>query len=391
MTAIVRLKATRPLLLLCLSACVVSCHAAEPATQASTGDPAAMKPLPSGHVRVEPEQLAEIKIESLSTDTAADANKATGAIEFNADSVAKLLPPVAGQVQELKANVGDTIRRNDVVFVLNSREAAAAIAEHAASRKDLELAQKTYAMTRDLFEHDAASRIALEQAENELSKAKSKVHQTGEVLQVLGIDRNDVRDDEPRPRIPVRAPIGGTVVERTAANGQFVAPENGAILTIGDLSSVWVQADVFERDLHLIALGLPAEVTTTAYPDERFTGRVARIGAVVDPQTRTAKVRFLVANPGARLKPGMFATISLQQPNAVAGLTVPVNAVFVENGHTFAYVQVGEREFGRREVDAVPNGHRDRLRVTRGLQAGDRIVSDGVLLIRQLEREPPGQ
>src|SRR5262249_59560252 len=141
-------------------------------------------------------------------------------------------------------------------------------------------------------------------SENELSKAKSKVHQTGEVLQVLGLDPEDA--GEPRPRIPVRAPIGGTVVERTATNGQFVGPENGTILTIGDLSTVWVQADVFERDLHLIAIGLPAEVTTAAYPDERFTARVARIGAVVDPQTRTAKVRFLVANPGARLKPGMF-------------------------------------------------------------------------------------
>jgi membrane fusion protein, heavy metal efflux system len=379
----------------CLSACVVSCRAAEPATQAATGDPAAeMKPVASGHVRIDPDQIAQIRIESLSTDNAADAIKATGAIEFNADSVAKLLPPVAGQVQELKANVGDSIRRNDVVFLLNSREAASAIAEHAASRKDLELAQKTYAMTRDLFEHEAASRIALEQAENELSKAKSKVHQTGEVLQVLGLDPNDAPNDDaggPRPRIPVRAPIGGTVVERTATNGQFVGPEHGAILTIGDLSTVWVQADVFERDLRFITIGLPAEVTTAAYPDERFTARVARIGAVVDPQTRTTKVRFLVANPGARLKPGMFATISLHQPSAAAALTVPVNAVFVESGRTFAYVQVGDREFSRRDVEAVPSGRRDRLRITRGLQPGDRVVSDGVLLIRQLEREPMGQ
>jgi cobalt-zinc-cadmium efflux system membrane fusion protein len=381
---------SRSLLVVCLSVCVMSCRAAEPATQASTGDPAApAEAVPPGHVRIDPDQLSQIRIETLSTDSAADAINATGAIEFNADAVAKLLPPVSGQLQDLKANVGDSIRRDQVVFALNSREAASAIAEHAASRKDLELAEKTYAMTRDLFEHEAASRIALEQSENELSKAKSKVQQTGEVLQVLGLTPDEA--GEPRPRIPVRAPIGGTVVERTAANGQFVGPENGPILTIGDLSSVWVQADVFERDLHLIAIGQPAEVTAAAYPDARFTARVARIAAIVDPQTRTAKVRFLVANPGARLKPGMFATISLQQTSAGSALTVPVNAIFVESGRTFAYLQVGDHEFCRREIEAVPNSRRDRLRVTRGLQAGDRVVSEGVLLIRQLEREPSGQ
>src|SRR5262249_42774905 len=227
---------------------------------------------------------------------------ATGAVEFNADRVAKVLPPVAGQVQDLAANVGDTVRRRNVLFVLSSREVAAAIADHAASRADLEVAEKTFAMTQDLFEHQAASRIALQQSAGELAKAQSKVAQAEEVLHVLGLDD---RHDDPaslQPRIPVRAPIDGTVIERSVTNGQYVGPDTTPLFTIADLSSVWVQADIFERDLRHISIGQRADVTTEAYPADRFSAEVSRIASVVDAQTHTAKVRFLVTNPGARLK-----------------------------------------------------------------------------------------
>ena len=181
------------------------------------------------------------------------------------------------------------------------------MAERLASQKDLELSEKTFAMTKDLFEHDAASRMSLQQAENDLAKARAKVAQTEEVLRVLGFDEAAASSTAPlASRMPIRAPIAGTVIERTITNGQFVGSESTALLTIADLSTVWVQADVFERDLHRIAAGQKADVTTAAYPDDHFGAEVARIGTVVDAQTRTAKMRFVVANPGLRLKPGMF-------------------------------------------------------------------------------------
>ena len=342
----------------------------------------------SGRVYLEESQLTQVHIEELSTRPPADFIKLTATIEFNADRMAKLLPPVSGQVRNLIVNVGDVVRKNDVVFTLNSREVAAAVADHVASRKDLELAEKTFAMTQDLFEHQAASRMALQQSENELAKARSRVIQTEEGLKVLGLDAHG--DNEPPPsgqsQIPVRAPIDGVVIERNVTNGQFVGAENPALITIADLSSVWLQGDIFERDLRHIATGQYADVTTAAYPADRFSARVSRISSIVDSQTRTAKVRFLVANPDGRLKPGMFASIALYVSESTASLTVPTKAVFVENGHTFAYVKVGAREFARREIEAVKSGP-DRLRVTRGMKAGDRVVSDGVLLLRKLESD----
>jgi len=370
-----------------LLASIGACRDARPTTEAVAAAPSDPAPVrPNDHVRLDASQLEQIGVEELSGSAPANAIKATGTVEFNADRMAKLLPPVAGQIQNLTVNVGDTVRRNDVVFVLSSREVAAAIAEHQSSHKDLELAEKTFAMTRDLFEHQAASRMALDQAESELAKARAKVRQTEESLQVLGVDQPEDAATALQPRIPVRTPIDGTVIERNVTNGQFVGPENSPLITIADLANVWVQGDIFERDLRNVATGQKAEVTAAAYPDDRFSAQVSRIASVVDPQTRTAKVRFLVANPGERLKPGMYASINLFLPEATASLTVPTKAIFVENGRTFAYVQSGPREFARTEVEAVPSGS-DRLRILRGVRSGDRVVSDGVLLLRQLEMD----
>jgi cobalt-zinc-cadmium efflux system membrane fusion protein len=363
------------------------CRDARPATEAvAAASPDSAPVRLSDRVRLDPSQLEQIGVEELTGRAPANAIKATGTVEFNADRMAKLLPPVAGQLQDLTVNVGDTVRRNDVVFVLSSREVAAAIAEHQSSHKDLELAEKTFLMTRDLFEHQAASRMALDQAESELAKARSKVLQTEESLQVLGIDRPEDDATALQPKIPVRTPIDGTVIERNVTNGQFVGPENSPLITIADLATVWVQGEIFERDLRNVATGQKAEVTTAAYPDDRFSAQVSRIASVVDPQTRTAKVRFLVANPGARLKPGMYASINLFLSDATATLTAPAKAIFVENGRTFAYVQDGPREFVRTEVETVASGS-DRLRILRGVRPGDRVVSDGVLLLRQLDAD----
>jgi cobalt-zinc-cadmium efflux system membrane fusion protein len=375
--------------LLCAAFASAGCHAgagAADAPESKAEKPAAAK---GSHVVLEEGQLSQIRIEALSAQSPEDAIKATGTVEFNADRMARILPPLPGQVHDLDINVGDNVDKDSVLFVLSSRDVTAALTEHVASHKDLDLADKTYRMTKDLYEHQAASHMALQQSESELDKAKAHVLQTEEVLQVLGLESH-AGDDAAhvQSRIPVRTPIGGTVIERSVTNGQFVSPDNPALITIADLSNVWVQADVFERDVHSIAVGQKADVTATAYPDEHFFAHVSRIGNVVDPQTRTAKVRVLVSNRDFRLKPGMSTSVSLVVPNGDSSLTVPAKAVFVENSKSFAYVQVGDREFARRDVETVARGS-DRLRVVRGLSAGDRVVSDGVLLLRQLETDTP--
>src|SRR5262249_5659502 len=154
-----------------------------------------------------------------------------------------------------------------------------------------------------------------------------------------------------------------------------------ALLTIADPSSVWVMVDVFERDIHLIHVGQKVQVTATAYPDRRFTANVERIGDRVDADSRTLKVRLLVANPDLLLKPETFIGASVELNEPVAGLPVPAQAVFTEGSQSFLFVSAGDRRFERRAVTAAPDGE-GRLRVTGGLQAGETIVADGAVLLR---------
>jgi cobalt-zinc-cadmium efflux system membrane fusion protein len=381
----------RALCLLFAALALSACHSesSADATQRAAA-PATSSRTTTAGVRLDASQLQQVHVEALAPRTADDAIRTTGVIEFNGDRMARILPPVSGQVQDLAVNVGDSVAKDATLFVLSSREVAAAVADHQASHRDLEMAEKTYAMTQDLFDHQAASHIAQQQAENELAKARAKVQQTEEVLRVLGLDgRLEDNNGQIPPRIPVRSPIEGTVTDRVVTTGQFVGPDNPPLMTVADLSSVWVQADVFERDLHNIAVGQKADVTTTAYPDEHFIAKVARIGNVVDPQTRTAKVRIQVANRDSRLKPGMFAMVSLALPEAPTALAVPMRSVFFEGGASYAYVQAAANvpEFVRRTVQTTPVPGTDRLRVLSGLSPGDRVVSDGVLLLRQVESE----
>ena len=370
----------------------IACGASGSAPAAAGSAPApASAPSRDPAVRLDESQRAQIAVEVLSTQPIDDVIHATGTVEFNADRMARILSPVSGQVQSLRLNVGDTVRQGDTLFVLSSREVAAAVAEHLAAQKDLDLSEKTFAMTQDLFDHQAASRISLQQSENDLAKARAKVAQSEEVLRVLGFDERALRNSAVVPsQMAIRAPIGGIVTERSITNGQFVGSDSTPLMTIADLSTVWVQADIFERDIHSIGAGQKADVTTAAYPEDHFGAQVARIGTVVDPQTRTAKMRFVVANPGLRLKPGMFTEATVQLRQSITGLTAPAKAIFVENGKSYAYVQGGTSQFSRREVSTVA-GSGNRVRVTSGLAAGERVVTDGVLLLRSLETDDPGR
>jgi cobalt-zinc-cadmium efflux system membrane fusion protein len=348
-------------------------------------------PVPSDAVMLDAQMSAKIKTETLKEQRLPTLFTATGKVHFNEDQMARILAPVAGQVLQLKAKVGDVVPAGATLFVIDSREAAAAIAEYANSQKDADLAQKTYAMTQDLFAHEAASRISLQGAERDLAKAKAEVLRSQQALRVLGLP---VEDGDlaagATPSIPVTTPLKGTVIERNVTEGQFVQPDNNPLLTIADLSTVWVLADVFERDLYRVKVGQRADVVATAYPNEHFQARVSYIGDVVDPVTRTVKVRYLVVNSGNRLKPEMFASVTLFLEEGEPGVLAPATAVFTEHAENFIFVRAGKQEFVRRTVEVTPDGG-GQLRVTSGIKAGETVVTEGALLLRELQKSKENQ
>jgi cobalt-zinc-cadmium efflux system membrane fusion protein len=232
-------------------------------------------------LKLEPAMIAHLKIEPVSERRLPTTIAATGKIAFNEDRLARILAPVAGQVVNLRVKVGDGVAAGQPLFYVTSREASAAVTEYLENRKDLELASKTYDMTKDLYDHESASRIALQQAENDLAKAKARMARSEYALKALNLSVDGPPSDT---KIPVQAPLGGKVVERAVTEGQFVQPDSNALMVIADLTNLWVLADIYETNLNRIKLGQKAEVTTAAYPDERFVATVSRISDVVSEQ-----------------------------------------------------------------------------------------------------------
>ncbi|OLD18713.1 MAG: hypothetical protein AUJ01_07050 [Acidobacteria bacterium 13_1_40CM_3_65_5] len=341
-----------------------------------------------GTIALDPKMRASIRVDTIAERDTASALAIAGKVQFDEDRVAHVLAPLAGRVVDLRVKVGDTTRKGQMLCAIGSREAAAVVGEHIEGRKDLELAEKNAAMTQDLFEHEAASRMALQQAQNDLAKARARVARTEEALRMLGLAGHDDLPpvDAVRGRVPIVSPIAGVVIERKVTEGQFVQSDSTPILTVGNLDTVWVVGDVFERDLRLVTVGQTASITTAAYPGDRFHGRVNYISPAIDPATRTAKVRVSVDNPRGRLKPEMFAAIDLHVDAHERALTVPTAAIFMETGRSYVYVEVSPGRFARRPIEVVSGGGTERG-VLSGLRAGDRVVVDGVLLLRQEEQQ----
>jgi len=333
--------------------------------------------------------LTDAKLSDIRTDEVRERDRpgtlaASGKVQFDEGRVGRVLVPLAGPILELRAQVGDLVTKGQTLCVVQSREAALAVGDHIESHKDFELAEKTAAMTQDLFDHQEASKIALQQALNDLAKARSRVARNEEALRALGLHDEDI-NAQTSGRVPVVSPLAGSVIERRVIEGQLAPADGTPIFTIADLSSVWVVGDIFERDLQAVAVGDNATITTTAYPGEPFAGRVTYISAVIDPATRTVKVRLSVPNPNGRLKPEMFASIVFGARTHDRVLTVPSRAAFTEEGRTWVYIAQGQGRFVRRAIEVAQEAG-DERRVLSGLQAGERVVVDGVLLIRQEEQ-----
>ena len=405
MTFETRTRAFAAGLLMAAAAAAAACSPRSDVAAAPPDETAAPPAGLSRTVVVDSKMAASIVVDTAGDHGSPSELTIAGRVQFDEDRVARVLAPVAGQVVGLRVKVGDRVAKGERLCTIASREAASAVGEFLESQKDLELAEKAAAMTADLYQHEAASRMTLQQAQSDLAKAQSRVARTTEALRVLGLSGVSAGGlgagadlSSFNGRVPILAPIGGTVIERKVTEGQFEQADSAPIFVVADASVVWFVGDVFERDLHLVSLRQPATMTTAAYAGQAFQGHVDYISDSIDPATRSAKIRVSVPNPGGRLKPEMFASIAVDIASSPDGgsphaLTIPASAVFVEEGRTYVYAEVAPRTFERRAIEVSPEdrpgapglNNAARRRVVDGVKAGDRIVVDGALLLRQQE------
>jgi cobalt-zinc-cadmium efflux system membrane fusion protein len=243
-------------------------------------------------------------------------------------------------------------------------------------------AQADFDRTKDLFEHSAVAQKEVTNAESALAQAKAALEvamttreQTQRKLDMLGLVRGQFGQ-----KVAVKAPISGKILELTVAANEFKNDTNASLMTIADLSTVWVSSDVPETQIRFIDLGERVDLALEAYPGKEFHAKVMRIADTVDPTTRTIKVHAELANPGQQLRPEMFGRIR-QIESVRKGPVVPLSAVVQNDGSDFVYRETGKGTYQRVRVKL---GQRisDRVAVLEGLNAGDRIVVDGVMLLK---------
>jgi len=309
-----------------------------------------------------------------------------GKVAYGEDRYSRISSPLQGRVLEVRAHLGDRVQTGSVLLVLDSQEIAQAYAEYVKEDSDLQYATRAHELAKDLYENKALALKDLKQAENELIKARAEFRRAKERLLSLRVPAQELEKPLDRQKITSRfemkSPLTGTVVERNVTPGQSIGGDSGQVVfTVADLDMLQVVADVYERDLALVKEGQSAKVSVEAYSDVSFPATVATIGDVVDPTSRTIKLRAWVNNKDHRLKPEMFARLHIQVGESTPLLMIPREAVLEVDGKQFVYVVEGADRYVKREVK-VSTISPDQVRVLEGLTSGQRIVTKGAVLIQ---------
>ena len=330
-------------------------------------------------------EAAGIKVEELAAQEISEQLIVTATIRPNQDRITHVAPRVSGRIVKVQANLGDRVKAGQTLAVLDSIDVGEAHSSYLQAKTQLAVAKADFERAEKLHGDQIIAQKDHLRAHAEYEKAKASFAAAGDKLRMLGVGTTPADDGRAVSTFPLTTPFAGTVIEKHAILGELAQPDK-LIFTVADLSTLWIEANLFEKDLGRVKTGAEAVVTVDAYPGESFQGKLTYIAAVVDKESRTVQARVEVANPGRRLKPEMFATASIHTNGTfgVAGkakaLLLPQEAVVLMQGQPTAFVE----EHGGFEPRAVELGEklRDRVVIKNGLQAGERVVIAGTYALK---------
>lgn len=306
-----------------------------------------------------------------------------GEIVLNADRLAHVVPRIPGIVSEARKSLGDSVKAGDVMAVIESRELADAKADYLAASERRTLARANFEREERLWQKKITSeqeylnaRQALAEARIELNSAKQKLHALG--FSDAYLKKLPNHPDATYTRYEIRAPFKGTIIEKHLTLGESVN-EDAEIFTIADLSSVWVDINVYQKDLAQIRKGQTVMIEIGhGIPDA--IGEIDWVGPLVGEVTRTAKARVILANPNGTLRPGLFVTAQVAVANTAAGIVVPKSALQTVEDRTVVFVQ-DEDGFEPRPVQTgLENA--TQVEILSGLEAGQAYVSKGAFTLK---------
>jgi membrane fusion protein, heavy metal efflux system len=306
---------------------------------------------------------------------------ATGTVTPDISRSVPVISIATGRVVEIKARLGDTVKKGQLLLRVQSADVSAAFSDYRKAVADERLAKIQFDRAKLLYDKGAISLNDFQTAEDVENKAQVDVENTTERLRVLGgsIDR-------PTAIVDIVAPVSGVITDQQVTNAAGVAGLGSPNpFTISDLSNVWILCDVYENDLANVHVGESAEIRLNAYADKVFTGRISNVGPVLDPTLRTAKVRIEVSNPGI-MRVGMFVTATFHGLKKEARAAVPATAILHLHDRDWVYVPAGDKKFRRVEVVAGQPLPGNMQEVISGIKPGVQVIQNGLVFQNTVEQ-----
>ncbi|HSZ79799.1 MAG TPA: efflux RND transporter periplasmic adaptor subunit [Chthoniobacterales bacterium] len=299
---------------------------------------------------------------------------ATATVNPDISRTVPVISLATGRVVEIKARLGDMVKKGQVLLRVQSADIAGAYSDYQKAVADEQLARTQSERAQLLYDKGAISLNDLQIAQDSEAKAQVDVKTTAEKLRVLG----NANLDQPSGVVDIHAPITGVITDQQVTNAGGVAGLSSPNpFTISDLTYVWILCDVYENDLASVRVGEKVDVRLNAYPDKTFTGTISNVSPILDPNLRTAKVRIEVRNPGI-MRPGMFGTATFHGQKKEKLAAVPTNAVLHLHDRDWVYVPAGGNNFRRVEVKAGEMLPGDMQEIRSGIAPGQQVIANAL-------------
>ncbi len=333
------------------------------------------------HLSAEELQQSNITVKNIQLEKVADQLILSANITANQDRIAFVAPRVEGKLIKVTANLGDQVKTGQALAVIDSIQMGEARAEYRHAQSELKLAEANFQRTDKLYKDEVVPQRQWLEVKNAYERAQTTARESADHLHIL-VGSSDTGIST----FVITAPFSGVVIEKDAVMGELAKPE-GKLFTIADLSTVWIEADVSEKDLGKLTVGSPATVTVSSFPDESFKGKVSYISSIFDKQTRTVKARIELPNPDRKLRIDMFARAMVDLTSSREALILPQEAVLLVQGQPTVYIQT-ENGFEARPVEVGEQLNKGVV-ITSGLKSGEQVVISGAYALksRQLKSQ----
>lgn len=317
--------------------------------------------------------MRQIRLDTVQTENVRNELTLVGKVIPDENRMIRVFPLVGGNVEEVDVELGDQVRKGQKLATIRSGEVADLERQMIEAQAELLIAQKNLSSTEDLYESKLVPDRDVTSARQMVDKAQAELSRVKEIFSIYGLSKSS--------NYVVKSPIDGFIIDKNVNRGTQLRSDNAeSLFTVGQISDVWVMANVNESDIPKIKLGMPADIKTISFPDQIFKGKVDKIYNVLDPETKAMRIRIKLSNNNFKLKPEMHATISLNFEEGVQMQAIPSQAVIFDRSKNWVLVFTSKSKIEARPVEVFRNLSK-RTYISHGLTNGEAVVSSGQLLI----------